>query len=537
VIPKARWRGAAAGGVMSLRSFSVVVGLAAAAVVAGCAVGPDYERPAAPDAERYSREPLGAGTASAPVAGGQAQRFVNDMEIPSQWWTLFHSPGLNALVERSIKANPSLEAAIASMRVAQETTRAQEGKFFPLVQGNFLPTRQQVAQSLSSPLSSGDLTFNLFTAQALVSYTFDVWGLNRRLVESLQAQADSQHFLVEAAYLTLTSNVVTAAIQEASLREQIATTVELININTKMLTVLRRQLDTGQASRIDVAAQEASLAQVAATLPPLRKALAQQRDLLTALSGRFPNEEPQEKFTLARLHLTRALPVTVPSKLIEQRPDVRSAEELLHSSAALVGVSIANILPSFTVSAAGGYTSTQLAGLVSPDNLFWTVAGSATQTVFDAGTLLHQKRAAEAAYDQAAAQYRSTVITALQNVADTLRAIQQDARALKAAVDFERAAKVSLDLVTQQMLTGYANILLLLNAQQTYLQARLTVVQAQAARLADTAALFQALGGGWWNRPPDSLTQPVWAGANTQPAGTFAPGPPVQALPPASQQH
>jgi NodT family efflux transporter outer membrane factor (OMF) lipoprotein len=510
---------------MSARFLPVVVGLAAAALVASCAVGPDYERPAAPDAERYTREPLGAGTASAPVGGGQAQKFVDNLEIPSQWWTLFRSPGLNALIVRAIKANPSLEAAIASMRVAQETTRAQEGKFFPLVQGNFVPVRQQVAQSVSasSPLANGDLNFTLYTAQALVSYTFDVWGLNRRMVESLQAQADAQHFLVEAAYLTLTSNLVAAAIQEASLREQIRTTLELIEINTKMLNILRRQLDLGQVTRIDVAAQEASLAQVQATLPPLRKALAQQRDLITALAGRYPNEEPPEKFTLAGLHLTRDLPVTVPSTLIEQRPDVRSAEELLHSSAALVGVSIANILPSFTVGATGGYTATQLAGLVSPENLFWSVAGSATQTVFDAGTLLHQKRTAEAAYDQAAASYRSTVIAALQNVADTLRAIQQDAQALKAAVAFERAAKISLDLVTQQMLTGYANIILLLNAQQTYLQARLTVVQAQAARLADTATLFQALGGGWWNRPPDSSVQPVWAGSDVQPIGTFAP--------------
>jgi NodT family efflux transporter outer membrane factor (OMF) lipoprotein len=517
---------------MSSSSFPVVVGLTTAVLVASCAVGPDYERPAAPDAERYTREPLGAGTAAAPVAGGQAQRFVNDLEIPSQWWTLFRSPGLNALIERSIKANPSLEAAIASMRVAQEITRAQEGKFFPLVQGNFTPIQQQVAQSVSasSPLPSGALNFNLYTAQALVSYTFDVWGLNRRMVESLQAQADAQHFLVEAAYLTLTSNLVAAAIQEASLREQIRTTLELININTKMLNVLRQYLATGQGSRIDVAAQEAALAQVAATLPPLRKALAQQRDLITALAGRYPSEEPPEKFTLARLHLTRDLPVTVPSKLIEQRPDVRSAEELLHSSAALVGVAIANMLPSFTVSANGGYTSTQLAGLVSPENLFWSVAGSATQTVFDAGTLLHEKRAAEAAYDQAAASYRASVIAALQNVADTLRAIQQDAQALKAAVDFERAAKISLDLVTQQQLGGYINILLLLNAQQTYLQARLTVIQAQAARLADTAALFQALGGGWWNRAPDSPAQPVWAGSDLQPVGTFAPKP-VQAQP------
>ena len=512
---------------MCSRLVRVVVGLTTAALATGCAVGPDFERPAPPDATRYTREPLGAGTVSAPVADGQAQKFVQGMDIPSQWWTVFHSRELNALIERSIKANPSLEATIGALRIAEENTRAQEGRFFPLVQGNFQATRQQIAQSTpgSSPLSSGDLLFNLYTAQVLVTYTFDVWGLNRRLVESLQAQADSQHFLVEAAYLTLTSNVVIAAIQEASLREQIRITLDLIDISTKALRTMRERLEKGESSRVDVAAQEAALAQVVASLPPLRKALAQQRNLLAALSGRYPSEEPLEKFTLAKLHLPRNLPVTLPSKVILQRPDVRSSEELLHSAAAQVGVAIANTLPNFTLNGNDGFVGTQLPKLFSPENVFWTVTGSATQTLFDAGTLLHQKRAAEAAYDQAAATYRGAVITALQNVADALRAIQQDARALKAAVDFERAAKTSLDLINQQYSEGLINILLQLNAQQTWLQARLTVVQAQANRLADTVALFQALGGGWWNRPPDSPTAPVYIGADKQPIGTFAPKP------------
>ena len=528
---------------MSARFVPVVVGLTAAALVAGCAVGPDFERPAPPDTTRYTREPLGAGTASAPVPGGQAQKFIQDMDIPSQWWAVFHSRELSALIERSIKANPNLEAAIAALRVAEENTRAQEGKFFPLVQGNFSANRQLVPPSLQSPLASGATMFSLYTAQVLVTYTFDVWGLNRRLVESLQAQADSQHFLVEAAYLTLTSNLVTAAIQEASLREQIKTTVELININTRMRDTLRRQLELGQITRIELAAQEAQLAQVAATLPPLRKALAQQRNLLAALSGRYPSEEPRETFTLAKLRLPRNLPVTLPSKLIEHRPDVRSSQELLHAAAAQVGVAIANTLPNFAINASGGYTSPALANLISPNSAFWNVTNSVTQTLFDGGTLLHQKRAAEDAYDQAAAQYRGVVIAALQNVADVLRALQQDANALKAAVEFERAAKISLDLVSQQVRDGYANILLLLNAQQSYLQARLAVIQAQANRLLDTAALFQALGGGWWNRPPDAPTAPAYLGADTQPIGTFGPPkepglfPPVAPPLPAAAPH
>jgi len=511
---------------MSRCVVPVVVGVTAAALLAGCAVGPDFERPAPPDAKRYTREPLSTGTVSAPIAGGEAQKFVTNMRIPDQWWTLFHSHELNALIERSIKSNPGLEQAISALRVAEENTRAQEGKFFPLVQGNFNANRQLVPPSLSSPLANNATTFNLYTAQVLVTYTFDVWGLNRRLVESLQAQADSQHFLVEAAYLTLTSNVVTAAIQEASLREQIRITQELINVNTKALDTLRERERKGQSSHVDVAVQEAALAQIAATLPPLRKALAQQRNLLAALAGRYPSEEPPERFTLARLHLPRNLPVSLPSKLIEQRPDVRSSQELLHAAAAQVGVSIANMLPNFTINANGGYTGPQLANLISPDSPFWSVTNSVTQTLFDGGTLLHQKRAAEDAYDQAAASYRGTVITALQNVADVLRAIQQDAAALKAAVAFERASKTSLDLVTQQYQEGLINILLQLAAQQTYLQSRLGVVQAQAARLADTVALFQAVGGGWWNRPTDSPSAPIYIGADRQPIGTFATDPP-----------
>jgi NodT family efflux transporter outer membrane factor (OMF) lipoprotein len=510
---------------MSSRFVPVVVGLTAAALVAGCAVGPDFEPQAPPDATRYTREPLGAGTASAPVAAGQAQKFIRDMAISDQWWTLFHSHELNALIERSIKANPSLEQAIAALRVAEENTRAQEGKFFPLVQGNFTGTGQHIAQSTpgASVAPNGALTYSLYTAQVMVTYTFDVWGLNRRLVESLQAQADSQHFLVEAAYLTLTSNLVLAAIQEASLREQIRITLDLIKINTTALDRIRDRENKGLVSHLDVAAQEAALAQIVATLPPLRKALAQQRDLIAALAGRYPSEEPPEKFTLAKLRLPRDLPVSLPSKLVAQRPDVRSSEELLHSAAAQVGVAIANTLPNITLNANPGYVGTELPGLISPQNWFWTVTGSATQTIFDAGTLLHEKRAAEAGFDQAAASYRGTVITAMQNVADTLRAIQQDAHALKAAVDFERASKVSLDLFTQQYNDGLINILLQIQAQQAWLQARLTVVQAQAARLSDTVALFQALGGGWWNRPPDSPTAPIYIGADKQPLGTFGP--------------
>ena len=497
---------------MSARPIAdIVATLATAMVVASCAVGPDFVTPDPPEADRYTKGGMATRTESADVTGGQAQRFRRNLDVPGEWWRLFRSPPLNALIERSIKANPTLDAAVAALRAAGENVHAQEGKWFPLVQGNFTASRQKTSAALAPVPSSNASVFSLYTAQVIVSYTFDVWGLNYRMVESLEAQAEFQRFQLEAAYLTLTSNVVTAAIQEASLRAQIAATHSLIEIVTKELDILRRQLELGQANRIDVAQQEALLAQARAALPPLEKALAQQRDLLAALSGRFPSEEPPEKFQLSMLHLPRDLPVTVPSILVDQRPDVRASEEQMHSASAQVGVAVANMLPQFTItpSTSAGFISTQLASLFNPQNFFSNLTGSVTHTIFDGLTLLHLKRAAEDNFDQASANYRTTVIAALQNVADVLHALESDAKALKAAVEWEHAAKVSLDLTRQQMQTGFANFLSLLIAEQAYQQAVINLVQARAARLADTVALFAALGGGWWNRDDVARSLPM----------------------------
>ena len=486
----------------SVRWFNAgATALAAVTLLTSCAVGPDFLHPAAPEAGRYTTEPLAPRTSSTDAPTGRSQHFVQGRDIPQEWWALFKSPALDSLIKRSLNNNPTLQSAIATLRAAKQAVYAQEGHFFPLVQANFNPTRQLTAGPVSPVLNTGANPFNLYTTQVLVSYTFDVWGLNRRTVESLEALADDQRFQVEAAYLTLASSVALAAITEASLRGQIEATNQLISINTKMLDILRRQLNAGYANRNDVALQEAALAQVVATLPPLRKALQQNRDLLSALAGIYPNEGPREIFKLADLHLPIDLPVSLPSQLIEQRPDVRAAQEQLHSASAQIGVATANILPSFTINGNAGYMNTAIAGLLAPQNLFWQLAGNATQTLFDGGTLLHELQGAKDTYNAAAWSYRGTVIGAVQNVADSLRALQNDADALRAARDFERAAKISFDLAQQQMQTGNANVLILLTAQQTYLQATIQVVQARAARLADTAALFAALGGGWWNRP------------------------------------
>jgi NodT family efflux transporter outer membrane factor (OMF) lipoprotein len=489
--------------------------LTAALLLAGCEVGPDFERLAPPAVTGYTPEPLAAQTASAPVPGGEGQHFVQGLDIPGQWWTLFHSPALNALVEQAIAANPTLPAAQAALRQAWENVYAEQGSLFPSVTAGFSPSRNKTATGALSPASaSGNPYYSLYTGQVNVSYAPDLFGGTRREIESLAAQAEVQRFQLEATYLSLTSNVVAAAIQEASLRGQIAAIEEIVRIDSQGLDILRRQLQLGQVAGADVAAQEAALAQARAMLPPLQKQLAVERDLLTALIGRFPSQEPAVKFDLPSLRLPRELPVSLPSKLVDRRPDVRAAEAQLHSASAEIGVAVANRLPQFSLAAGAGTASNLISQFImTPGTAFWNVGGNVAQTLFDAGALRHKQRAAVAAFDQAAAQYRSTVIGALQNVADALRALQSDADALNAAAAAQRAATTSLDIVRRQLQLGAVNYLTLLTAQNAYQQALVTLVQTQASRYADTAALFQALGGGWWNRV-DSRRQETAAAAD-----------------------
>ncbi|MGA2401057.1 MAG: efflux transporter outer membrane subunit [Syntrophobacteraceae bacterium] len=486
---------------MSAKCFCCITAFSLLALVSGCAVGPDFHRPEAPAAAGYTAKPLTKTASSPNVPGGEEQRFVNGMDIPQQWWTLFESPPLNALIEKSIRANPSLDAAKAALRQARELAAAQKGFFYPTVQGGASASRQKNAiETLAPTLTSGEAYFTLYTAQLTLSYMPDVFGLNRRQVESLEAQAEFQRFQLEAAYLTLTSNVAAAAVQEASLRAQIDATQKIIEIAGKLLEIMRRHLALGYVTALDVAAQEAALAQVEETLPPLEKQLALTRDLLTALAGRFPSEDMEEKFDLDALRLPQELPVSLPSKLVEQRPDMRAAEAAWHSACAQAGVAVANRLPQISITGSMGGTSTQLSSLFVPGNYFNNLTGSVTQTIFDAGTLLHRQRAAEAALNQAAAQYRSTVLNAFQNVADTLHALQSDADALRAAAAAERAARRSFELTRRQLELGSVNYQALLSAEQTWQQALINLTQARANRFADSAALFMALGGGWWNR-------------------------------------
>jgi NodT family efflux transporter outer membrane factor (OMF) lipoprotein len=469
-------------------------------ITVGCAVGPNFKRPAAPNVPGYTPS-LPSTTSSSPgVSGGEAQIFAPGRDIAGDWWTLFHSKPLNDLIERSLKNNPDLKSAQAALVVARENSLAQRGAYYPSVSGSFSATRAKTSDEISPVPSVTTFQYSLFTPEVSVSFVPDVFGLNRRTVESLKAQQEQARYVVAATNITLSSNVVAAAIQEASLRAQVDTTNELVKINTNMLDVLRKQFEKGYVGRLDVAAQEAQLAQIAATLPPLLKQLAQQRDLLAVLSGGFPSEGLIEKFELSSLQLPQELPLTLPSKLVEQRPDVLQAEENLHSASALIGVARANRLPSFNLTGDIGSMALAFGNIFSAGNGFRDATAGVTQPIFQGGTLMHKERAARAAYVQADEQYRSTVLTAFQNVADSLHALEQDADGLKAAVAARDAAKVALDLTMRQMQVGYVSYLALLNAEQAYQQAVINLVQVQSNRYADTAALFQALGGGWWNR-------------------------------------
>ena len=468
--------------------------------LAACAVGPNFKKPAAPDVSGYTSGPLATTVSTGGVSGGETQRFVQGGDISADWWTLFHSAPLNGLIEHSLTNNPDLKAAQAALSAAREEVLAQRGVYYPSVSAGFSASRQRESGQLAPTPNANLFLFNLFTPEVSVSYVPDVFGLNRRTVESLQAQAEAVRFQMIATYNTLTANVVVTAIQQGSVQLQIEATHELIDINTHILEILRYQLAKGYASGLDVAAQESQLAQVEATLPPLLKQAAQLRDLMATLAGEFPSRAPAGTFELTSLQLPQDLPVSLPADLVAQRPDVRQAEANLHDASAKIGIAVANRLPNITLTAATGSSALAINQLFTTGTGFWSVGADLTAPIFQGGTLLHHERAARAAYTQAAAQYRSTVLTACQNVADTLAALAEDADGLKAAATAAAAAKTTLDLAQRQWQDGYAGYLALLSAEQAYQQARISLVQAQASRYADTAALFQALGGGWWHR-------------------------------------
>ena len=475
---------------MNLR-LALIAGPALA--LAGCMVGPNFQRPAPPAVASF----LPKDAQRAP-AGADAQQIVQGMDIPARWWTVFHSPELDALVAQALANNADVAAAEAALRNARELLYAQRGALFPTVSAGFQGLRARTAGAIAPVLASNAQTYTLFTPQVTVSYTPDVFGGVRRQIEGAAARAESQKFQTEAAYLTLTSNVVQAALLDSSLREQIKATHDIIGVETQLLALMKKQHDAGQISGADLAAQETALAQAEQSLPPLEKQLAQQRDLLAILGGRFPAEGPSGAVDIASLALPHEVPAGLPSSLVERRPDIRAAEANLHAASAAVGVAAAARLPAITLSAQGGTAASTLGGLASSSNLFWQLTGDVAQPIFDAGQLKHQQKAAEAAYDQAREQYRSTVLQAFQNVADAMQALQLDDEGLNAASLAEKAAARSLQISSEQVRLGEVSAVSVLNAEQAYHQARIALIQAKAARYSDTVALFQALGAGGW---------------------------------------
>jgi NodT family efflux transporter outer membrane factor (OMF) lipoprotein len=475
----------------------------AALLAAGCAVGPNFKPPPTPAGAGYTTTAPRATVATAHTAGGESQRFRLAADIPADWWRVFHSQQLDALIAAALKSNPGMKAAQAALRVAYEDMRAQRGAYFPAVSASMAASRQaqseQLAPTPNFPAVTEEYQYDLFTPELTISYAPDVFGLNRRTVESLRAQEQAARFQMIATWTTLTANVVVTAVQAAALHEQVQATRKVIDLEKRSLAILQLRFQRGDASGMDVAAQQSQLAQAQATLPTLVKQLLQTEHALAALTGRFPSERPAATLALTDLHLPQDLPLSLPSTLVAQRPDVRQARADLHAASAQVGIAAAERLPNIELTADAGSSALAISQVFGSGTGFWGIAASLSAPLFQGGQLLHQERAAKATYVEAAQQYRGTVLAAFQNVADTLVALQQDAQALQAAAAAANAASRTLELSQLQLRRGYIGVFELLAAEQAYSQAQMTLAQDEANRFADTAALYQALGGGWWH--------------------------------------
>lgn len=478
-------------------------------ILTGCMVGPDFERPATPDPSGYTETTLPEKTVETKGHGGGAQHFICGEDIPAAWWELFHCESLNELISRAIQNNPTLEAAQAALAQAEAIVEVSIAPLFPTITTQFTPERERFNPASFGLSNIGSLvirpsTFNLYNVSVSVAYTLDVFGGIRRQIESSEAQRDYQAYEMEATYLTLTANVVTAAITEASLREQIKATEDLVASQSKILDITKKKFNLGGSSRLDVVAQEAQLAQTEATLPLLRLDLAKTRHNLAALIGEVPSESCLPTFHLKDITLPKELPISIPAYLVEQRPDIRAAEALLHSASAQIGVATANLLPQVNITGTNyGWVSTHIEDLFKQKSLYWALLANIIQPIFDGGALISKRDAAVEAFHQACAQYKQTVLQGFRNVADSLKALELDAQYLHIETKAETAAAETVSLTNKQYFIGSVEYINLLVANREYHTARIARIKALANRYTDTAALFQALGGGWWNRPPN----------------------------------
>lgn len=470
---------------------------ALALLLSACAVGPTFHTPAAPTQTGYTETPVTRTAAPvAPIAGG-AQTLTPGAPVAADWWHAFGSPALDTLVAEALAHNSDLAAQRAALKAARETWLASKAVLLPTVDAGANTSRSRSSQYLAPVPNTNIYEYSLQTAQVSVGYTLDLFGGGRRAIEQAHAQYDAQGFEAEAARQTLIDNVIAGAFNVASLTAQITAQQRIVTLGQQSLDIARRQQRQGQTAGLDLLAQQTALAAAEAALPPLEKQLAQARDGLAYLIGRAPADGLPAEVDLAAVTLPADLPLTLPSELVRQRPDIRAAEANLHAASAAVGIAVAARLPTITLGAQIGGQSANWAQIFSAANQMWTVGAGITQPIFEGGKLLHQQKAAEAGLDQARALYRSAVLTAFQNVADTLHALALDADALAAAEATRDAARQTYAIAQRQHADGEIATLALLNAEQALRSAEQSAITAETQRLTDTAALYQALGGGW----------------------------------------
>lgn len=473
------------------------------ATLTACMVGPDFHPPAAPPTKQYTKPPTPTKTMATPGAGnaGQAQVLSLQQSIPDTWWYLFGSDTLNALVKQGLANSPTLTAAKATLFEAQDTMRAQIGNLlFPAI--DYMAEGERLrTSSITLGGNSGNTVFNLYNTGVNVRYSLDIWGGSRRTIESLGAEVDYEYNELLAAYLSLSSNIVSTSIAIASLRDQITATKDLITAQQQILTIIQQQYHDGGVAYQDVLLQQTQLAQTQASLPPLEKALAEANHSLAVLLGRLTSEQAPLKLSLSQLKLPGQLPLSLPADLVNQRPDIQASQALLHAASANIGVATANLLPQIELTGNDGYVSTTLANFISNKNNVWSIGGTLMQPVFHGGELWFTRKAAIEAFNVAAANYQQTLLSAFQNVADALTNIQQDSIEFNRQYNANNYARQSLIIIQKQYKLGGMNYLTVLDAQEKYQETELAFIKAKTARFADTVSLYQALGGGWWRNP------------------------------------
>jgi NodT family efflux transporter outer membrane factor (OMF) lipoprotein len=486
-------------------------------LIAGCAVGPDFVRPEPPAVSQYTS---GQDPTKTVTAAGRSQRFAPAAAIAADWWHLFKSPQLDRIIQEAVAQNANLEAAQARLRQSQELLRSGYGVFFPQLNVSFAATRQKFSPTQFGSVQPGS-TYSLYTPMATISYLLDVFGSQRRTVESLAAQADYQNYSAWATYLTLLGNVANTAVAQAAYGAEIAATEQIIKVEKEQLGLTQTQFKAGTVPYANVVSLQSQLAATGATLPPLKQNLSKTRHLMATLVGRTPAEWSPPRLALKDFTLPAELPVTLPSALVRQRPDIMAAEATLHAACANIGVATAAMLPNFTLSGNIGKNLTDITQIFGTAGNFWSLGATVAQPIFQGGALWHQRQAAVEAYNASLADYRQVVLNSVQQVADTLRALEHDAETLKAQSAALTAAKEALQLIQANYQSGLANYLQVLTADSQYQQARLGYIQAQALRLQDTAALFVALGGGWWHAAANREAKVEIKTENLSPSATY----------------